>query len=59
MKTTRQDAIAAKEKWYKTGKSCLYGHFSKRLTKDGSCYECRMAYQISERKRLREILKDA
>jgi len=59
MQPTRQDAIEAREKWYLTGKPCIHGHTSKRNTLDGSCYECRMDYQRSERKRLRELLKDA
>lgn len=49
MKKTRKEAIFAKDKWYLTGKPCLKGHYSKRATIDGSCYECRIENQRAER----------
>lgn len=41
MKKTRKLAIRAGELRYRTGKPCKRGHFSERMTVDGSCAECR------------------
>lgn len=56
MKATRKEAILAKEKWYYTGKPCLKGHLSRRLTIDGSCQECREVNQKSERAIIKSYL---
>jgi len=53
MRKSRIEAMEAGEKYYKTGKKCKYGHSSKRITYDGSCYKCRMVNQ----KKAREIFK--
>jgi 5-methylcytosine-specific restriction endonuclease McrA len=36
----RAAAKAAGEKWYFTGKPCINGHISDRLTSDGNCRQC-------------------
>lgn len=55
MKARRSDAIAAGDRFYNTGKKCMRGHLSKRITMDGSCVQCRYDYQKSERDRIRKI----
>lgn len=55
----RKDAIAAKETYYITGRPCKHGHYSKRLTVDGVCIECKVIYNRNQRKRLRKILSAA
>ena len=40
MKATRQEAIQAQERYFYNGKPCKHGHISKRMTVNGSCYEC-------------------
>jgi hypothetical protein len=54
MERSRREAIKSKVKFYLTGKPCKYGHYSKRITYDGSCYECRMQYQRNQRKKISE-----
>jgi hypothetical protein len=54
MKKTRREAIKSGEMYYKTNKPCKYGHYSKRITYDGSCYECRMRNQREERRKISE-----
>ena len=53
---TRAQAIESRQKYYVTGKECKHGHKSKRITMDGSCYQCRMEGQKKERDRIRKIL---
>jgi hypothetical protein len=55
MKRSRRDAISAGDRYYITGKVCKHGHHSKRITYDGSCYECRRQNQRAERA---EIIKN-
>lgn len=54
MKTSRKEAIAAKESYYFTGLPCLKNHVSKRQTRDGSCYECRIENQRIIRQSIKE-----
>lgn len=44
MKTTRKDALAAKEPNYFTGHPCARGHVAHRRTKTGECLQCRTAF---------------
>lgn len=39
-KITKEEAIAAGEQFYFTGKECRYGHISKRYASSGNCVEC-------------------
>jgi len=59
---TRKEAIAAKLKWYSTGKPCKNGHLSRRLTINGDCCECQAIRQNirqnAERAAIRAGLKD-
>ena len=45
MKKTRLEALAAREKFFYTGKACKNGHLSKRATKTGVCCQCNIEYQ--------------
>jgi len=49
MKSSRKDALQAGDKYYNTGKPCIYGHYSDRMTVDGSCIECRSEKREMER----------
>lgn len=40
MKSTRQEAIDAREMYYFTGVPCKRGHVVKRYTRNGSCFLC-------------------
>lgn len=53
MKTKRSEAIKSGDKYYNTGKKCRNGHYSDRLTVDGSCNECRYIYQKKQREMIR------
>ena len=55
MKQSRSKAIEAGEMYYKTGKPCKHGHFSKRFTADGGCYECRLICNRKKQVRIKEI----
>ena len=57
MKDTRKKAINSGEMYYYTGKPCIHGHFSKRTTSDGSCYQCRMDGQKKERDAIRKHIQ--
>lgn len=57
---SRKDAIAIGDLYYFTGKPCKRNHFSKRLSKNGSCHECslilrRAKYPEEYQKRKEEI----
>lgn len=54
MQDKRAKAIECGDKYYDTGKKCKKGHFSKRLTVDGSCVECRAVYQKEQRELIRK-----
>ena len=56
MLTKRSDAISAGDMYYNTGKKCKHGHHSDRLTADGSCNECRAAYQRNQRSEIRKMV---
>lgn len=56
MLASRSEAIEAVEEWYYTGKPCKHGHLSKRLTVDGSCYQCRIDLRSNEASSFREKL---
>lgn len=57
MKTTRKEAIAVGDRYYKTETPCIHGHNSKRATEDGSCLECRLERQRKSRAMLRDEIK--
>ena len=59
MKNKRSEAIEVGDMYYKTGKECIRGHFSKRMTIDGSCFECRLAYNKKQREMIREKIIEA
>ena len=59
MHKKRIDAINAGAMYYNTGKKCKYGHLSKRITLDGSCYECRMVNQKEQRDKIKQIRENA
>lgn len=57
MKATRQEAITAQERYFFNGKPCKHGHISKRLTVNGSCYECVKLRSKQFQTELRQSLK--
>lgn len=59
MKKTRLEAINAAERYYDTGKSCKHGHYSRRLTMDGSCVECRLINNRNQRKEIKQAQEQA
>ena len=56
MKSSRKAAIAARERFYYTGKPCLRGHLSERLTVTGACVECARQAIRDVRRQLRQSL---
>lgn len=56
MHKIRAKAIVAGDKFYNTGKKCLNGHKSNRLTVDGSCYQCRLEAQKKKRAEIRKAV---
>ena len=58
METTRKAALANGDKHYDTGKPCKYGHYSKRYTNKGYCFECNKKACISRWQKLSEAEKD-
>jgi len=58
MENKRSKAIEAGEMYYNTGKECLRGHRSNRMTIDGSCMECRSVYIKEQRKMIRQRILD-
>lgn len=54
MKTSRSEAIKRGDRYYMTNKKCKHGHSSRRVTADGSCWECRMVKQRNNRKEMRK-----
>lgn len=58
LKKTRGEAIANGDKHYDTGKPCMYGHLSKRLTIDGSCLQCRAENQKASREAIRALMRE-
>lgn len=59
MKSTRNAAIEVGERYYFTGQPCIHGHYSKRHTMDGACYECRQEWGRKNRQRAREAIQQA
>lgn len=58
MKKSRREAIKAGDRYYQTGTKCKHGHYAKRITYDGSCYECRMIYQRTQRKEITKNINE-